>query len=219
MNTLRMLMEDERNQVLSYLKNEIKKYETESRYLHSYSVYEEATKLSQLFCMNDEDSFALKKAAIIHDITKDFSGEEQLKLCDKYGIKTNKKPSDPMPIMHQDTGCLFAREVFGNEIVDDKVFSAVGCHTTGKLGMNLIDKLLYLADFIEPKREHASCKELRQFFYDRCKEVKNTEELLKILDESILFSLQSTLNHLTQRKREIDDRIIPLWNSLINSEE
>jgi nicotinate-nucleotide adenylyltransferase len=211
-------METNKEKVFESIRREVVKYESEKRYRHTLSVYEESAALAKLFNLSDSDSFALEKAALVHDITKDFSGEKQLELCSRYGIRTDKKPDDPMPVMHQYTGAEFARELFGKDIIDDTVFSAVGCDTTGKVGMSLVDKLLFIADFIEPTRQYESCKELRRAFYNRCEDKKdNTDALAVVLDETIQMCIENTIVHLLQRRMEIEENVIPLWNSLLKS--
>ena len=207
-----------REQVLEYLKSEVAKHESSERYEHTLSVLEEVGTLAKLFGLSKEDRFKLKKAAILHDITKDFSSEKQLELCAKYGIKTDKKPGDMMPIIHQDTGAAFALDLFGEGIVEKEVYSAISCHTTGKVGMTLMDKLLFVADYLEPTRRYETCKTARHNFYKKCIENKdNRDMLLKALDEAIEECIENTVTVLLQRRYEIDDRVIPLWNSLINS--
>ena len=131
-----------------YLKREIKKYENDNRVKHTLGVFEQALNLASIVGLNEEEKFQLGKAALLHDITKDFSGEKQIELCNKYGINPPKKMKDPMPTIHQDTGGYFAREKFGEGIVDNVVFSAITCHTTGKVGMSAIDKILFIPAFL-----------------------------------------------------------------------
>lgn len=207
-----------REQVIEFLKSEVAKHESKERYEHSLSVLEEVSTLAKLFDLSKEDRFKLKKAAILHDITKDFSGEKQLELCAKYGIKTDKKPGDLMPIIHQDTGAAYALDLFGEGIVEKEVYSAISCHTTGKVGMSLMDKLLFVADYLEPTRRYETCKTARHNFYKKCCENKgNKEMLLKALDEAIIECIENTITVLLQRRYEIDERVIPLWNSLTSS--
>jgi HD superfamily phosphohydrolase YqeK len=84
--------------------------------------------------------------------------------------------------------------------------------------MSLVDKLLFIADFIEPTRQYESCKELRRAFYNRCEDKKdNTEALAVVLDETIQMCIENTIVHLLQRRMEIEENVIPLWNSLLKS--
>ena len=145
-------------EITEMLKSEVKKYQCEQRYLHTLSVYDECKKLADIFQISAEEREKLLCAALLHDITKDMDGKTQIELCNKYGIEPPKSEKDPMPTVHQDTGAFFAREKFGEEIVDDTVFYAIASHTTGREGMSNIDKMLFLADYIEPRRKYKSYK-------------------------------------------------------------
>ena len=82
----------------------------------------------------------------------------------------------------------------------------------------MIDKLLFIADYMEPTRRYETCKTARHNFYKKCCENKdNKEMLLKALDEAIEECIENTVTVLLQRRYKIDERVIPFWNSLINS--
>lgn len=206
---------------IELLKKEIKKYEEPPRVEHSYGVYEEAMKLASYAGLSEKDRFTLGKAAILHDITKDFSGEKQIELCIKYGITPPKKSKDPMPTIHQDTGGYFARDKFGFDIVDDEVFSAITCHTTGKTKMNLIDKILFLADYVEPNRRYTSCIELKRNLYKELDEVnKNDKEMIiYIITKYVIEDIMNTIIFLSEKKRYIDSKMILAWNDLLKKGE
>ena len=204
-----------------YLKKEIKKYESDIRVKHTLGVFEQSLALADLLGLDDKEKYQLGKAALLHDITKDFSGEKQIELCNKYGIAPPKKSKDPMPTIHQDTGGYFAREKFGCEIVDDAVFSAISCHTTGKVGMNKIDKLLFIADYIEPSRIFNSCIELRENLYNEIGRInKNDKEaILHTITKYVIEDIENTIIFLTEKKRYIDCRMILAWNDLLKKGE
>ena len=203
--------------VFEFLKKEIKKYENDIRVKHSLGVYDEAMKLANYVGLSEEDKFKLGKAAILHDITKDFSGEKQIELCTSYGLVPPKKTKDPMPTIHQDTGGYFAREKFGCDIVDDDVFSAISCHTTGKVGMNILDKILFLADYIEPSRQYNSCIELRNRVYNELDKINinDKEAILYVITKGVIDDIQNTITFLTEKRRYIDHRMILAWNDLL----
>lgn len=202
---------------IEFLKKEIRKYENEQRVKHSLGVLDESIKLANYLGLNEDEKFKLEKAAILHDITKDFSGEKQIELCELYGITPPRKTKDPMPTIHQDTGGYFAREKFGCEIVDDDVFSAITCHTTGKVGMNLIDKVLFLADYIEPSRMYNSCIELRNKVYGELANINinDKEAISYVITKGVIDDIQNTITFLTEKRRYIDHRMILAWNDLL----
>lgn len=203
--------------IIEMLKGEVKKLQCEQRYLHTLSVYGECKKLAAIFSLSEVETEQLLRAAILHDITKDMDGKAQIELCKKYGLEPPKSEKDPMPTVHQDTGAFFAREKFGDEIVDDTVFYAIASHTTGREGMSNIDKMLFLADYIEPRRKYKSCIETREYLYSECAKINKNDKaaLFRLLTKAVTNVIASTVEYLMSKRRMIDHRMIIVWNSLI----
>ena len=105
-----------------------------------------------------EDPEDAAEAGILHDITKRLSDDEQLRLAEKYGIVLNAADLAAPKTLHALTGAWFAREHFG---VPDNIFSAIEWHTTGRAGMTALEKIVYLADFIEPTRDFPGVQDVR----------------------------------------------------------
>lgn len=101
-------------------------------------------------------------AAILHDITKKLDYDEQLLLCSKYDIICDDDELKNEKLLHAKTGAYLARDLFGT---DDDVFNAILWHTTGKPDMSLLEKIIYLADYIEPTRDFPGVEELRKLVY------------------------------------------------------
>lgn len=99
-----------------------------------------------------------RRAAILHDCTKYLSGEEQLRLCRKYDVELDELEKSAVKLLHAKTGAWLARELYG---VDDEIFSAIYWHTTGKADMSLLEKVIYLADYMEPGRDFPGVEKLR----------------------------------------------------------
>lgn len=133
---------------------------------HVLGTEEEAVKLARRWGADEEEA---RRAALLHDCTKRLSREEHLELCRKYGIVPDKAElAAGGKLLHAKTGAAVARDVFG---VSDQVYNAIWWHTTGKADMTLLEKIIYLADYIEPTRTFGVVKELRKLAYedlDRC---------------------------------------------------
>ena len=84
--------------------------------------------------------------------------EEQLALCRQYGIRLDELEQRALKLLHAKTGAAIARDLFG---VDDEIYSAIYWHTTGHANMTLLEKIMYLADYIEPTRNFPGVNELR----------------------------------------------------------
>ncbi|MGM9662058.1 MAG: nicotinate (nicotinamide) nucleotide adenylyltransferase [Oscillospiraceae bacterium] len=105
------------------------------------------------------DVEAARRAALLHDCTKRLSMDEQLALCELYGIQLDKLEQKALKLLHARTGAALAKDLFGES---DEVASAIRWHTTGKADMTKLEKVIYLADYIEPTRDFPGVEELRR---------------------------------------------------------
>ncbi|MBQ7760792.1 MAG: bis(5'-nucleosyl)-tetraphosphatase (symmetrical) YqeK [Clostridia bacterium] len=179
----------------------IKKHQTEKRYTHTLGVSEEAYKLGKIFIPEKADK--LKIAGLLHDITKDFSLEKQLSLCDEYRITLDKDNLVPK-LLHSKTGCEYAKRLFGSDIVDEEIYNAILFHTTGRENMTLFESLVYLADYIEPGRTFDDCVLLRDYFYELLDGAENLEARKYILINTLIFSFNLTIQNLIDEGKSID---------------
>ena len=108
------------------------------------------------------DPHKAAKAAILHDITKKLDRNGQLLLCGKYDIICDDEELSNEKLLHSITGAYLARDLFG---VEDDIFNAIRWHTTGKPNMTMLEKIIYLADYIEPTRDFPGVEELRREVY------------------------------------------------------
>ncbi len=104
------------------------------------------------------DPMDAERAALLHDITKALDGKLQLHLCREYGAQLDEFSLEYPKTLHALTGSLVAQRIFGE---NKAVVDAICCHTTGKANMNLLDKILYVADYMEPNRDFPGVEELR----------------------------------------------------------
>lgn len=129
------------------------------RIAHVAGCEEEAVRLSRRWGADEEKA---REAAILHDITKKEKLEEQLRLCEKYGIILDDMERREGKLLHSKTGAGIAKYEFG---CDDDVYGAIFWHTTGKEDMALLEKVVYMADYIEPNRDFEGVEELRRLAY------------------------------------------------------
>ncbi|MGI5978059.1 MAG: nicotinate (nicotinamide) nucleotide adenylyltransferase [Oscillospiraceae bacterium] len=151
----------------------------EKRIAHVQGCEQEAVRLAERWGADRE---LAAEAAILHDVTKKFKGPEQLHLCEEYGIITDIDEKANYKLLHAKTGAAFAREHFG---VCDEVYNAILWHTTGHTDMTLLEKILYLADYIEPTRDFAGVEILRKLAYED-------------LDAAIIKGLEMSLDEVSQ---------------------
>lgn len=144
---------------LPWLREKTLEHLDEHRVAHVAGCESEAVRLAMRW---GEDPELAAEAGILHDITKSLSFDEQLQLCEKYGIINDNSELEAPKLLHAKTGAALARDLFG---VSDTVYAAIRWHTTGKPDMSLFEKILYLADYIEPTRDFEGIDELRELAF------------------------------------------------------
>lgn len=102
------------------------------------------------------------RAGLLHDITKALNGDLQLTLCRAYGIILDAFSKENPKILHALTGSLVAERIFGES---EPVVSAIRHHTTGKADMSVLEKIIYVADYMEPNRDFPGVDKLRQLAF------------------------------------------------------
>lgn len=126
-----------------------------SRVNHVLGCRDTAVELARRWGANEEDA---ARAGILHDITKALDGPLQLTLCGAYGKMLNEFSRKYPKTLHALTGSLVAERIFGE---NQAVVDAIRFHTTGKAGMNLLEKIIYVADYMEPNRDFPGVEKLR----------------------------------------------------------
>lgn len=163
---------------------------SEKRVPHVLGCEQEAVKLAARWGA-DEDT--ARSAAILHDITKRLDIKEQLILCEKYAIMTDTAESGNVKLLHSKTGAAIAKDIFA---MPQEVCDAIIWHTTGRPGMSLVEKVLYIADYIEPGRNFPGIDILREKAYDD-------------LDEALLMGLEMSVESIEEQG------IVPHPNTLL----
>lgn len=169
---------------LDWLREKAKAYLDERRVAHVAGCESEAVRLARRW---GEDPSLAAEAAILHDITKRLSRDQQLQMCEKYGIINDNSEMNNYRLLHAKTGAALAREFFG---AGEAVYEAIRWHTTGKAGMTQFEKILYLADYIEPTRDFDGVEELRKLAYED-------------LDRAMALALGMTIAEVRRAGREV----------------
>ena len=143
----------------------ISEYLDDYRTKHTLSVANECKKLAKIYGLSDYDSHRLYIAGLLHDITKCKKFDEQVSLAKELNIRLTEADLASPKILHQFTGAEFASREF-SKYCDEDIKTAISCHTTGRRFMTLMDKLLFIADFIEPLRTFDDCIYIRNLFYN-----------------------------------------------------
>ena len=160
---------------------------------HIYAVEEEAIFLASKLC-REENIEAISIAALLHDITKEKTFEENLKLCDECGIILSDDDLASPKVLHGKSAAGVARRDYE---LEKPYCDAVFYHTTGRANMTLAEKIIYLSDYIEKTRTHDNCIKARKMLHSRLS--GSIENRIKALDETILFTLGNTYDYLARR--------------------
>lgn len=199
---------------LCVIRSRLPEFLSGKRLEHTFFVEKEAITIAEsiflVYNISDVYKNDIRAAALLHDITKNLDLDQQLALCKEFGIDTDSSPSGA--ILHGKTAAHLAKKIFG---INDFVFSAIYCHTTGKENMNVFDKIIFLADYIEQSRTHKHCVDTRNFFYDSIKE-HGARHCMQALDRAIVMSIDGTVKHLLEKGSAIDVNTILARNCLIS---
>ena len=154
------------------------------RVAHVLGCAETAEKLAERY---GADVTVARRAGLLHDITKAIDGPDQLLLVDKYGIIVSSFERKYPKLLHAKSGSGVAKYVFGES---DEVCDAIYWHTTGRADMTLMEKIIYIADYMEPNRNFPGVEELR-------------EEVWKDLDRGLLMGMNMCIEELIREKKVV----------------
>ena len=175
---------------LEEIQEELKKVLKRKRYQHTVGVRYTAQAMAMCF---DEDIEKAGYAGMLHDCAKYLSDEEMLVECRKHHIVCSDTEKIRPSLLHAKLGACYAKEFYGVE--DDKVLSGIRWHTTGKPGMSNFEKIIFIADYIEPGR----------------KMIPGMEEIRRAafcnLDEAMSLILENTLSYLEDTSKSRKDMI------------
>jgi predicted HD superfamily hydrolase involved in NAD metabolism len=167
------------------------------RYEHSLRVRDTAVNMAEFYKVNIEKA---RLAGLVHDCAKDMSGSQLRELVANHGYSIDEVCKYSSAIMHGLGGAIIAKEVMGIEDAD--VLNAVTYHTTGRENMSVLEKIIYLADYIEPMRNFPMVEKLRELSY-------------KSLDEALLLSFNNTINYIIARGQLLHYDTIDARNYLL----
>lgn len=179
---------------LRKLRKEIEKVQDAKRFEHTLGVEYTAASLAMRYGASVKSA---QTAGLLHDCAKCLTGEELLSVCRKNRIPVSKLEESNPFLLHAKAGAYLAREQYGVE--DQDILQAIHNHTTGRPGMSLLEKIVFIADYIEPGRNHAP----------------NLEEIRRLaftdLDGALLKILEDTLEYLDGGNRDVDPMTRKTW--------
>lgn len=197
---------------LECLRTEVKKRVSEKRFRHILGVESAAAFIGEFLI--PEKIAELRAAALLHDVTKELSAYEHIKLAAENGlILTDEEISAPQ-ILHSLTAEFVIERDFSRFASDD-ILSAVRKHTLGGEDMSIFDEIIFISDFVEAGREYESCIKTREFLYGNlgCDGIRRNETALH---KACLMSIDYTLENLRRRSAFIHPQILKAKNTLLS---
>jgi predicted HD superfamily hydrolase involved in NAD metabolism len=182
---------------LEEIKFELEHFMTPGRYIHAINVMNCAADLASRYGVSREKAAV---AGLLHDCVKDLPREEILRLCDEYGVEVDNVSLMQPELLHGPLGARIAREEYGIE--DESVLKAISSHTTGEADMDMLAKITYLADYIEPDRRFPGVDDIRRAAF-------------RDIDSAMVMALNRTIKHVIAKGALIHPATIAARNSMI----
>ena len=168
----------------------------EHRFNHTLRVVDEARKLAQIYNIDMDKTVT---AALLHDCAKFLDKKNLLKMANDFDIILNDIMSNNQELIHGPLGAKIAEHKYN--IKDSDILNSIQYHTTGRKDMSRLEKIIYIADYIEPQRNFHGVHRVRQLAYED-------------LDRSVLMAMDQTIVFLVNNNRLISTDTIEARNQI-----
>ena len=169
---------------------------SEPRFLHTLGVAKEAVRLSEKWGADKPSAYL---AGLVHDFAKEIPKDEAIKKLREFG-ETGFDYSACPSLIHGPLGARLALQELGIE--NSSVLDAIRYHTTGRQGMTLLEKIIYLADFIEPSRKFDGVQKVRKLAYED-------------IDRAILLEADMVIGFVLERGQFLHEETVQMRNELL----
>ena len=179
-------------QIMEHLKGML----TYHRFTHTLGVADTAQRLATNCGV---DPLRARLAGLLHDCAKCIPNDKKLRICEKQGIEITKVEMASPSLLHAKLGAYLAKEIY--QITDEDILGAIRWHTTGRPAMTLLEKIIFLADYIEPMRwKAANLDHIRQVAFDD-------------IDHAVYLTLRDTLHYLQNGMQDGSAKVDETTNS------
>ena len=200
---------------LAALKTRAAQEQSPARFAHTCGVEQTALRMGALWA--PEDLFRLRAAALLHDLTKEYPCEKQLKIVAESGIIVSDCEKTSSALLHAASAAAMIRtDPALAAFADPAVIDAVRWHTTGCAGMSTMAQIIFLADYIEPTRTHAACAALRAQFWAADPAAMDTEARAAHLYRFCRLEAEQTIRHLLDCGAPIAENTLRARNSMLD---
>lgn len=189
-----MKADKEKADQLRKLRKEIEKVQDARRFEHTLGVEFTSAALAMRYGASVRDA---QTAGLLHDCAKCLTDRERVSICQKNNISMTELEMENPFLLHAKVGAFLAREWYG--VTDQDILNAIHNHTTGRPGMSLLEKIVFIADYMEPGRNHApNLEEIRSMAFAD-------------LDQTLLKILGDTLDYLDGGNGDVDPMTRKTW--------
>lgn len=183
----------ERNKYFEEMEEQVAKRLKKNRFRHTLGVAHTAACLAMAYGADIDKAYT---AGLLHDVAKHMSDKELLKAASKYKIEVTDFDEKNPDMLHGPVGAKIAEHEFG--IMDEDILNAITNHTAGRVGMSLLEEIVFVSDYIEQGRDKApNLPEVRGLAFDD-------------LNKCILTITENIIRYLTEAGETIDERIYPV---------
>lgn len=185
---------------LEHIRKSLEKTLSEKRYRHILGVEEVCYDLAVIYGC---DTLKARTAGLLHDCAKHLSDEELISECRKFNLHITEAEMKAPYLLHAKVGAAYAKEFYG--ITDEEILNAIISHTTGRPAMSELEKIVYVADFIEPYRNPI-------LHLDKARKIAYNDDM----DEAVMFISGRILEYLKSINAFIDPLTIETYNYYVN---
>lgn len=180
---------------IAKMQKKLQNHIDEMRYIHTQGVMYTAAALAMCY---GEDLERAQVAGLLHDCAKCIPNDEKLKLCRENDIPVSDTEKEAPFLLHARLGAFIAQEKYG--IKDQAILDAIAWHTVGRPEMTMLEKIIFLADYIEPNRTKApNLDQIRK-------------EAFHNIDFAVYLTMRDTLSYLKEEKAKLDNQTIVAYN-------
>lgn len=183
------------NQQITKIRRKLIAELDKERYEHTLGVMYTAASMAMCHGVDVEQALL---AGLLHDCAKCIPGENKIKMCEKYHLNVSEVERENPSLLHAKLGAFLAAKKY--HIEDKEIINAIASHTTGHPHMTLLEKIIYIADYIEPGRpELANMEEVRHLAF-------------RNIDECLYRILEDSLEYLNRLSKPIDPMTEKTYN-------
>lgn len=198
--------------IISDLETKIENKLSHHRYVHTLGVKRVAIKIAEYCYSGDISEIAV--AALLHDISKEYSVAEQFQMMRESGKDFSDTDFMSEPVLHSFTAPVVISKDY-SDFATANILSSTFNHTTGSPDMSIFDEIIFVADYVEDGRKYDSCIAVRDDLFDSFYSSFDMEECIMHLHNATIAILENTIVHLIKNKQVLNERTVATRNAFL----